>query len=390
MKILISGAGIGGTAAARLLGRNGADVTVVENATAVRPGGQAVDFKGRTHQQLLERIGILADVQAVQTARTDWRMVDEQDRVSAVVPGEFIGGDLEVLRGDLAAILHRHSAKDAEYVFGDRIVALEERDEGVHVSFASRSSERFDLVIGADGVHSSVRRLVFGPEEEHLRGLGACYAVAGGEVDLGDLERRRPDGRAVAYGYTVPGRFALAGGQKAPNLFVFRAGRADPHRADVTAQKAMLADAFSGIGWRVPEMIAAAADAPDFYLDALVRTTMSSFTRGRIALVGDAGYANTLGGFGTGLALLGAYILAGELVASGGELTEALRAYDRRMKGPTAITRKGSAAGFLAPTSRLRIRMRDWSFANPLMLRLMMRMTDVVATEETLPDYRLH
>lgn len=389
MRVLISGASIAGPALAGWLGRNGFDVTVVEKAATLRPGGQAVDFKGRTHRDVLERMGVIDDVHAHQTAKADWRLVDENDRVKAVVPGEFIGGDVEILRGDLAGILHAHSRGDAEYVFDDEIVALSESDSGVDVSFAKRSTERFDLVIGADGVHSAVRRLAFGPEEKFIQERGHYYAVASGEMPLAGLERQLPDGRALAYGYNVPGRLALLGGQKAPSLFVFHADGADYDRRDVASQRAFLESAFAGVGWRVPEAIAAGRDADDFYLDVLARTTMTSFTHGRTALVGDAGFANTLGGFGTGLALIGAYVLAGELIAASGDHAAAFAAYDERMLKPTKIARSGNVGPFLAPPSRWRIRTRDWTFSNPLMYRSMMWMTDTFATDDSIPDYRM-
>lgn len=393
-KVLVSGASIAGPALARWLGRNGFDVTVVEKAPGPRPGGQAVDFKGRTHHDVLTRMGILDDVRARQTAKTDWRMVDAHDRVQAVIPGEFIGGDVEILRGDLAGILLEHTADDAQYVFGDEIVAMSETAAGVQVSFAHRPSERFDLVVGADGVHSAVRRLAFGPEEQFVQHLGYYYAVAGANAPLDDLETRLPDGRGVAYGYNTPGRLALLGGQKAPSLFVFRApgtltqGPAYDRR-DVASQRAFLEAAFDGVGWRVPAALAAAREAPDFYLDALARTRMTSFTRGRVALVGDAGHANTLGGFGTGLSLIGSYVLAGELVAARGDHEAAFAAYDRRMRKPTKVARSGNAGPFLAPPSPARLRMRDWSFTTRWAYRSMLWMTDAFATDDTIPAYDL-
>jgi len=393
-KILISGASIAGPALARWLGRNGFDVTVVEKAPAPRPGGQAVDFKGRTHHDVLTRMGVLDDVRARQTPRTDWRMVDAHDRLRAVIPGEFIGGDLEILRGDLAAVLHEHSARDAEYVFGDEIVGVTVRADGVQVAFARRPTERFDVVVGADGVHSAVRRLAFGPEDLHVEHLGHYYAVADAAAPLDGLETRRPDGRAVAYGYNEPGRLALLGGQKAPSLFVFRApaGRGQGpayDRHDPASQRVFLEAAFAGAGWRVPAALDAVRRADDLYLDALARTRMTSFTRGRFALVGDAGHANTLGGFGTGLALVAAYVLAGELVAARGDHEVAFAAYDRRVRRPTRVARTGNAGPFLAPPSEARIRMRDRTFTHPWMYRSMLWLTDTFATDDRIPRYAM-
>jgi 2-polyprenyl-6-methoxyphenol hydroxylase-like FAD-dependent oxidoreductase len=388
-KILISGAGIGGPALAMWLGRNGFEVTVVEKAPHLRPGGQAIDFKGRTHRDVLTRMGILDEVYAHQTPKTDWRLIDEAERVKAVIPGEFLGGDVEILRGDLAALMYRHSAESAEYVFGDEITALRQAGAGVEVEFARGSSRRFDLVVGADGVHSPVRRLAFGPEGEHVQPLGYYYALASGQVPTAGLETQRPDGRAVAYAYNVPGRLAVLGGQKAPNLFLFKAERADHDRFDPASQRRFLEAHFGGVGWRVPQMLEACREAPDFYLDELARTRMTSFTRGRVALLGDAGFANTLGGFGTGLALIGAYVLAGELVAARGDHPAALAAYDGRMRKPTRIARSGNAGPFLAPPTQRRIRLRDWSFASRPVLRTMMWTTNAFATETSIPDYDL-
>lgn len=373
--VLISGASIAGPALAHWLSRSGHTVTVVERAPALRPGGQAVDFKGETHRVVLERMGILREVRRRQTGGTDQVIVDADGRRLAVMPGEFTGGDIEILRGDLAALLYERTEKDCEYVFGDSITSLTDTAGGVHVTFERGAPRTFDLVVGADGIHSNVRRLAFGPESDYVRFLGHYYALA----DLGT-----GDGNVM---YNEPGRMVALGGPKSPAFFVFASEPMDLDRDDVEQHKRVLADAYRGMGWRIPELMARLPEARELYLDSLSRVEIDRYARGRVVLLGDAAYGNTLGGFGTGLAVVGAYVLAGELAAAGGDHRTAFREYEEAFRGYAKVAKQGSAGPFLAPATWRRIRMRNWVFKRRFLLRAMLRVTDRFATDIELKDY---
>src|SRR3954467_1665032 len=254
--VLISGASIAGPALALWLTRYGCTVTVRERAPPVRPGGQAVDFKGATHRTVLERMGILDDVIARQTGGTDQTIIDAEGRPQAVIPGEFTGGDIEIRRGDLADLLYERTAPHCEYLFGDTITALTDTADGVDVTFAHARPRRFDLVVGADGIHSNVRRLAFGPERDHVQYLGYHYALA-------ELGEKVADGEAVMY--NEPGRMAAVGGPKASGFFVFASPELDYDRGDTDRQRHLLMDAYQGAGWRVPELMAEIPRAREFY-----------------------------------------------------------------------------------------------------------------------------
>src|SRR3954454_20234507 len=376
LSVLISGASIAGPALACWLTRYGCTVTVVERAPAVRAGGQAVDFKGATHRTVLARMGILDEILWRQTGGQDQTIVDAAGRPRAVIPGEFTGGEIEIRRGDLAEILYGHS--DCEYLFGDTITALTETGGGVDVTFAHARPRRFDLVVGADGIHSNVRRLAFGPERDYVEFLGHYYALA-------ELGEEVADGEAVMY--NEPGRMAAVGGPKASAFFVFASPELDYDRTDVETQRQLVAAAYRDAGWRVPELIEKLPQAREFYLDSLARVTIDRYSRGRVVLLGDAAYGNTLGGFGTGLAVVGAYVLAGELLAAGGDHRVAFARYEELFRGYEKVSQHGSAGPFLAPPSRLRIKLRDWTFKSRFLLGLMLKATDRFATDIALKDY---
>ncbi|MDT7798271.1 MAG: hypothetical protein QOI78_1704 [Actinomycetota bacterium] len=377
LKVLISGASIAGPALAYWLHRYGCSVTVVERAASVRPGGQAVDFKGPTHRTVLERMGILEEVRERATGGQDQTVIDADGRPQAVIPGEFTGGEIEIRRGDLAELLYKRTA-GCEYVFGDTIKSLTETLDGVAVTFANAAPRTFDLVVGADGIHSNVRRLAFGPEQDYVKFLGHYYALA-------ELGEQIDGGEAVMY--NEPGRMAAVGGPKASAFFVFASPELDYDRTDIERQRELLIDAYRGVGWQVPDLLTKVPRAREFYLDSLARVTIDHYSRGRVVLLGDAAYGNTLGGFGTGLAIVGAYVLAGELLAAGGDHLAAFARYEEQFRSYAKISQRGSAGPFLAPPSRLRIKMRDWTFKSRFLLGLMLKATDKFATGIELKDY---
>jgi 2-polyprenyl-6-methoxyphenol hydroxylase-like FAD-dependent oxidoreductase len=382
--VLISGASIAGPALAYWLDQYGFRVTVVEKAPALRPGGQAVDFKGRSQRTVLERMGVWDEIQQRRTGRFDTVYLDASGRELAVMTGEFTGGDVEILRGDLTAILYERTRTRCEYRFGDSIAALTETADGVRAEFEHGAAQTFDLVVGADGIHSRVRRLAFGPERDYVRHLGYYYCVAGAPGWGHDARRRE---RLIAHAWNAPGRMAARGGSKGSQLYLFASGELAGARGDVAAQHRLITERFSGLGGEVPSMLAELDRLDDFYLDAIAQVQMKGrYTSGRVALVGDAGYGNTLGGFGTGLAVVGAYVLAGELATADGDHAAGYARYDEIMGQYVKTTSFSNVGRFMAPKTGWGIRGRNWLLGSRA-FGLMMKYGDKAANDVDLADY---
>ncbi|MFF0453328.1 FAD-dependent monooxygenase [Nocardia africana] len=383
--VLISGASIAGPALAYWLQRYGFAVTVVERAPELRAGGQAVDFKGATHRTVLERMGVWEEIHRRQTGKTDMVLTDAEGRELAVMSGDFTGGDVEILRGDLAEIFYERTVRSCEYVFGDSVTALRETAAGVEVEFENAPARTFDLVVGCDGIHSRVRALAFGPEADYVKHLGYYYCTAGAAGWGYDPDGPRQRNRSLAY--NEPGRLAVRGGNKAAHMYMFAAEPLAYDRHDEAAQRRVLAEAFAGARGPVPAMMAELSGLDSFYLDSLGQVGMKKgYTKGRVALVGDSAYGNTLGGFGTGLAVVGAYVLAGELALADGDHTAAFARYDELMKRYAKIAGKSNAGRFLAPRTARGIRMRNW-FLGSRMFDLMLKYSDNAANDIELRDY---
>lgn len=400
--VLVSGASIAGPAVAYWLSRQGFRVVVVEQAPALRPGGQTVDLRG-AGRTVIERMGLLDEARAAAVDERGAAWVDERGRRVVRLPVELLGGEglvaeIEVLRGDLARLLHTATRDDVEYVFGDRVVGLVEHDGGVDVRFAHGAPRTVDLVVGADGAHSGVRALAFGGgapgpaglREPGVRDLGGYTAWFSAppprEFDGWFLLHNARGGRVATLRPVQPGASAMAGlTVTAPPQGLERCGRA--------AQQRLLADAFADVGWEVPRLLEAMVEAPDFAFDRVTQVRTDRWAAGRTILVGDAGYAPSfLTGLGTSLALVGAYVLAAELAAAGGDHQVAAARYTATMRPYVAQAQQlppGGLAGF-APPTRGRIAVRDLvmrASTRPPFRALMARQA-ARADAVTLPDHR--
>lgn len=333
VRVLIQGASIAGPALAHWLRRQGAEVTVVEQTSGLRPGGQAVDARG-VAKEVIRRMGLESVVRTACTDTAGAYRVDADGNVLETHRADDHGGDgyiaeIEILRGDLAEILYDATRDTVEYVFGDRIADLTQDADGVDVTFAAGGRRRFDLVIGADGLHSALRSMVFGPRERYVRHLGLVLAYFSVPNEFG-LDRWLID-------YQESGRSAglrpIHDATRAIAMFSFAAAEfAVPHR-DVEAQKSLLRERMTGFGWLTPRILAHLDDTPDFYLDQVAQVVMDRWSSGRVGLLGDAAYsASPMSGAGTGLALVGGYMLAGELAASGWDPEAGFAGYQERMR----------------------------------------------------------
>ena len=331
--VLVSGASIAGPALAHWLHRHGAEVTVVELTPGLRPGGQAVDARG-VAKEVIRRMGLDSAVRAACTDTAGAYTVDVNGNILETFRADDDGGDgyiaeIEILRGDLAQVLFGDTRDSVEYVFGDRIVALTQDADGVDVTFAGGGRRRFDLVIGADGLHSALRAMVFGPRERFVRHLGLVLAYYSLPNEFG-LDRWLLD-------YQEAGRSAglrpIRDATRAIAMLSFPAGDFTVDHRDVEGQKRLLRERMAGFGWLTPRILAHLDDTPDFYLDQVAQVVMDRWSTGRVGLLGDAAFsASPMSGGGTGLALVGAYLLAGELAASDWDPQAGFAGYEERMR----------------------------------------------------------
>ena len=359
--ILISGASVAGPALAWWLARRGFRPVIVERSWQLRGGGYAVDFRGEVHLNVLRQMGLLEQIQARQTHLRSLSYVDEQGRPTARVPPALFAGDVEILRGDLAAVFYQATRDDTEYIFGDSVTGLEQDDGGVHVTFAPRRPA--DLRPGRRGRRGALRHPPPGlrPGRPLRRDLG-LYTSIFTVPNFADLDR-------AGLLYSVPGRTAglFAAGDPARAIAQFYFTAPDLRydwRGGARQEQDIVTGQFGGLGWQVPRLLAEMPAAADFYFDTTSQIRMDTWSNGRVALIGDAGYAAGPGGNGTGTAVVAAYVLAGELAAAGGDHRSAFARYEQRLRGYVAGGQKQAAGGqaFLAPATWKKIRQRNRFF----------------------------
>ncbi len=328
MDVLISGASVAGPVTAYWLRRYGFRVTVVERASSLRKtGGHAVDLFTPA-MDIIERMGLIDQVMDRRTGTERMTVLREGARRPTSVDmaklmGRISRRHVEIMRDDLGEIVYDATRDDVEYVFGDEITSLD--DDG-GVTFAHGSPRRFDLVIGADGLHSGVRKLVFGPETTYATWIGAYIAVA----TIPNYLALRDHMVGFTGVNRIVGLYSARHMTDARAIFLFRpAAELAYDRHDVDGERRLLRAEFGDLGWEVPRLLDETDRASAFYFDSVTQLRMPHWTRGRVALVGDAGYCPgpAVGG-STSLAVVGAYTLAGELAVAAGDAATAFPAYE--------------------------------------------------------------
>ena len=387
MRIAISGCGVAGPTLAFWLKRYGFEPVLFEKAASPRKGGYVIDFWGPGFD-VAHAMGLIPRLQADAYHMKQLRTVTASGRTTTAVPLEKFtdlteGRYFSIARSALAQRV-LEACENVETRFDTTIRAVTEQSDGLDLTFADGTTDRFDLLIGADGLHSGTRARVFGPAEHYVRPMGlrvAAFTLPGYSP--------REEGHYVMY--TRPGRqISRATLRNDRTLFMFvYAERLVAHPASDPRDD--LRAVFSDIGWEAENILARLNEADDFYADSVSQVVMPGWTKGRVALLGDAAACiSLLGGEGTGLAMTGAYVLAGELARARGDYGTAFAAYERIMR-PLLERKQANArrfTAFFAPPDWTTLILRD---ALNLLVRVPVLGRAMVArtftTEFNLPDY---
>lgn len=327
IKILVIGAGVAGPAICYWLKRFGFSPVLIEKSAAIRKGGQALDIRGiATH--IVKEMDIYNCICEMRTRIECGRFVDVAGNILHEEHGEKFGfrqdDEVEILRGDLVEILMK-TIPDVPCRFNQFIVSMQQNENSVTVNFNNGNIENYDVVIAADGIHSATRRMIFHRDEYKLINLGAYLSTftIPNYLKLNHMDVEcEANHKLVSINSDNDPQRALAG-------FMFRSQHVLKDIRDENEQKIFLRDTFRDFGWEAKNILNFMSESDDFYFDVITQVKMKSWTKGRIALLGDAGYCpSPLSGQGNNLALVGAYILAGELKAANGGYARAFARYN--------------------------------------------------------------
>jgi 2-polyprenyl-6-methoxyphenol hydroxylase-like FAD-dependent oxidoreductase len=392
MKVLISGIGIAGPTLAYWLSVYGVTSTLVERAPRLRAGGYAIDFWGRGYD-IAERMGIIPEIRRDGYEIKELRIVNSRGRRTGGFNVDIFrtateGRYVTIARSDLARNIFRKIEGRCETIFDDSITRIEQTGAGVDVNFEHAAPRRFDAVIGADGLHSAVRKLVFGNEDRFEKFLG--YSVAAFEAN-----GYQPRDEDIFVNCSSPGR--QVGRLSLRNnrtlfLFVFtddRGRRVDPNDAD--AHKAALHSEFGNLGWECPQILAAMDSCNELYFDRVSQIRMDTWSQGRVGLIGDAAFCpSLLAGQGSALAMIAAYVLAGELGKPHNPPEQALKRYELLLH-PFMLAKQNAAGKFaasFAPKTRTGLFFRNQvtkALAIPFIAKMLVGST--LPDRIDLPDY---